>query len=185
MTKMTEHDKKLLSGLAAFCLGAVVMAYGILPLHAANAVMKDRTEAGRLQLEEMERKSRELSKLQAEHEEWGERLAASQSGLYPVLEVQEIDGLLTEKAAAAGLSIRRMEIHMPENAQEAMEAAEAELEIVGSEERIWQLIDAWSEEAPGIGVAGFSWEDDPGDPAGSVLRLRLEVWMSRRDEQEE
>lgn len=228
--KMTERDKKLLAGLSVFCLIVVMVYYVILPLKAANLDMKNQAEAGMAQIEEMDRKSRELPELRARCTEIQGYLAESQNGLYPMLEVQEIDELLTEKVVSAGLKMRSLQVAMPEEPADVMPylfaeetddgsrksdisggnetsgrnekqdrnqissnpkgadgiwIAEAGMEIAGSAGEIERLVGEWSESDPGMRVTGFEWRKDRHDPAGPIMRLRLEILMSRNEGQGE
>lgn len=195
--KMTERDKKLLAGLSVFCLTAILVAYVILPLKAANLDMKARAEAGREQIREMEQKCRDLPKRKDSHADRSASLADCQSGLYPLLEVYQIDELLTERAVSEGVEVKRLQIDMPEepadvkpylanedadssnpDGTDGIWIAEAAMELGGPEEAVDKLVDAWSSSEEGIRVTGFTWEKER-------LKLRLEIRMSRDERQGE
>lgn len=206
-TKMTERDKKLLMGLGIFCLVAILAAVVILPLYSANELMKEQIEANAEQIALMEQKQAELPILRAEREAKEKELLEVQEPLYPLMKTQDIDRLLTEKVMLYGMSAKRLQITMPEEAanvtgfgrsaddgsnpdkKDGVWIASVSLEVSGSMAAMDNLIDNLSLQTPGVRITGLTWSSarrqvdqttglsEPYD----ILSLRLEVEMSRKE----
>lgn len=208
-TKMTQRDKKLLSWLGAFCVAAVVVLFVLMPLYTANEIMKEQIEGNREQIVQMEQKEAGLAAVRAEHEALQQEMRQIQENLYPILKSKDIDQLLTEKVLSHGLSARKLQITMPEEAAnvsgygrladdgsnpdhvDGVWIAMVSLETSGTMAEMYSLIDDLSLDTPGVQVTGLSWSSDrrETDPQTGqterydILSLQLEVIMSRKEEQ--
>ncbi len=206
-TKMTERDKKLLAGLGVFCVLALYVFMVFLPLHTANASMKDQIEANEIRIAEIEEKELALPAVFSENEARREQLGQLQEDLYPLLKSQEIDKLLTEKTMDHGLSARKLQITMPEEAsnvigygrskddgsnpdkKDGVWIAAVSMEFAGSMQAMDSLIDDIALNMPGVRITNISWSSDrrtTDELTGmtekyDILSLQLEVLMSRKD----
>ena len=205
--KMTERDKKLLAGLGVFCVVAVLTAMVILPLYSANEVMKEQIASNEKQIALMQQKEAELPVMQAGNEERRKELLDVQKDLFPMFKTQEVDRLLTEKVALNGLSARKLQITMPQEAanvsgygraaddgsnpdkKDGVWIATVSLEAAGTMEAMDRLIDDLSLETPGVRITGLSWSSarrQVDTQSGlteqyDILSLQLEVEMSRKE----
>lgn len=205
--KMTERDKKLLAGLGVFCVAAILVVLVILPLYSANQVMKEQIEANEEQIAMVQQKEAELPALQMGNEERREELLEAQTDLFPLLKTQEIDRLLTEKVMAHGLSARKLQIGMPEEAanvigygrsaddgsnpdkKDGVWIASVSLETAGTMAAMDSLIDDLSLDTPGVRITGLNWSSARRQVDAQsglteqydVLNLQLEVEMSRKE----
>lgn len=204
---MTERDKKLLAGLGIFCVVAILTVMVILPLYSANKMMKDQIEANEDQIALMQQKEAELPLLRMENERRREALLDAQKDLFPMLKTQEIDRLLTEKVMLHGLSARKLQISMPEEAanvsgfgrsaddgsnpdkKDGVWIATVSLETAGTMAAMDSLIDDLSLETPGVRITGLNWSSARRQvdaqtgltEAYDILSLQLEVEMSRKE----
>lgn len=112
--ELTDRDKAMLPVLLLFCLIAAYVFLGIWPLHQANARMRAQLKTVRADMEEKQRKLDDLAVVTMEDERLRESLGRMQEPLYPMMESQEIGKLLTGMALEHGLSVRRLEIRMPD-----------------------------------------------------------------------
>lgn len=116
--ELTDRDKAMLPVLLLFCLIAAFVFLGIWPLHQANARMRAQLKTVRADMEEKQRKLDDLAVVTMEDERLRESLGRMQEPLYPMMESQEIGKLLTGMALEHGLSVRRLEIRMPDTSFE-------------------------------------------------------------------
>lgn len=204
---MTERDKKLLAGLGVFCVVAVLTVMVILPLYSANKMMKDQIAANEDQIALMQQKEVDLPLLRMENERRREALLDEQKELFPLLKTQDIDRLLTEKVMLHGLSARKLQISMPEEAanvtgygrtaddgsnpdkKDGVWIASVSLETAGTMAAMDSLIDDLSLETPGVRITGLSWSSARRQVDAQtglteqydILSLQLEVEMSRKE----
>lgn len=204
---MTERDKKLLAGLGVFCVVAVLTVMVILPLYSANKMMKDQIAANEDQIALMQQKEAELPMLRMENERRREALLDEQKELFPLLKTQDIDRLLTEKVMLHGLSARKLQISMPEEAanvtgygrtaddgsnpdkKDGVWIASVSLETAGTMAAMDSLIDDLSLETPGVRITGLNWSSARRQVDAQtglteqydILSLQLEVEMSRKE----
>lgn len=204
---MTERDKKLLAGLGVFCVVAVLTVMVILPLYSANKMMKDQIAANEDQIALMQQKEAELPLLRMENERRREALLDEQEELFPLLKTQDIDRLLTEKVMLHGLSARKLQISMPEEAanvsgygrtaddgsnpdkKDGVWIASVSLETAGTMAAMDSLIDDLSLETPGVRITGLNWSSARRQVDAQtglteqydILSLQLEVEMSRKE----
>lgn len=205
--KMTERDKKLLAGLLVFCVVAILTAMVILPLYSANEVMKEQIASNEKQIAVMQQKEAELPMMQAGNEERRKELLDEQKELFPMLKTQEVDRILTEKVALNGLSARKLQITMPQEAanvsgygrtaddgsnpdkKDGVWIATVSLEAAGTMEAMDRLIDDLSLGTPGVRITGLNWSSarrQVDTQSGlteqyDILSLQLEVEMSRKE----
>lgn len=205
--KMTERDKKLLAGLGVFCIVAILVMVVILPLYTANEVMKDQISSNEDQIELMRQKEAELPALRMGNEARREELLDAQKNLYPLLKTQEVDRLLTEKVMLHGLSARKLQITMPQEAanvsgygrtadegsnpdkKDGVWIASVSLEAAGTVAAMDSLIDDLSLETPGVRITGLNWSSARRQVDAQsglteqydILSLQLEVEMSRKE----
>lgn len=205
--KMTDRDKKLLAGLGIFCVLALFAVLVFMPLYSANVSMKDQIEDNEMRIEEMREKELGLASVISENETLKEQLDMAQEDLYPRLKSQEIDRLLTEKAMSHGLSARKLQITMPQEAanvigygrtsddgsnpdkKDGVWIAQVSMETTGSMQAMDSLIDDIALDTPGVRIINISWSSDRrtvDDQTGltekyDILSLQLEVLMSGKD----
>lgn len=206
--RMTERDKKLLSGLGVFCVLVFFATFAIMPLHEANELLDKQMQSNREQIAEMEDKAAKLPAVRERNEAGHAALDRVQEELYPILKSQDIDRLLTEKVMSHGLSARKLQIIMPHEpanvvgyGSEDSEGSNPEyedgvwtavviLDASGTAASMDALVDELVTETPGVRVAGLSWLDygkengilQPGlEDDDDILRLQLEILMSRKD----
>lgn len=202
--KMTGRDKKLLMGLGIFCLITGLVFLLILPLLSGNSDRKLEIEENEQKIAEMDAKLEELLVVRAENKTIKEQLVKQQERLYPMLESQQIDKILTEKAVFSGLSVQRLSIAMPTapasltdfrsgensgssnpNGVDAVWIASVQMTVNGSMEIVDWFIDELSTRMPGIRLMGFRYTE--GQMGTGSLRdgasLDLEVWMCRKEEE--
>jgi cell division protein FtsB len=111
---MTDKDKKLLIFLAFFAVVAIFGFLIIRPLVKKNAEMIVQVSELEDQKAEFERKKKELPMLRVQNTENQQEIAKLKSGFENMMQSQEIDNLLTEKALAAGLMASDLSIQMPD-----------------------------------------------------------------------
>lgn len=191
--EVTEKDKRLLSIMAALALAAVFLILGIIPLHKRNQDMKEMAEAIAADVEENKRKLITLAHVKSVEEENQKRLEEIQEGLYPMMESQEIDRILTEMALAYGLSVRKMEIQMPEGPsslpafQEEKPASVAVGQETGTDS-VFQASVLLEVTGSGEGKAGFLDEiarEDISIRTLTMRRLSMIVRGGAKEEEEE
>lgn len=206
-TKLTERDKKLLAGLGVFCVAAILTALVILPLYSANKLMKEQIVANEAQIALVEQKQAELPVLRMGNEERKEELLKAQESLYPMLKTQDIDRMLTEKVLLHGMSARRLQITMPQEAanvigfgrsaddgsnpdkKDGVWIATVSMEASGSMAAMDSLIDDLSLGTPGVRITGLTWSSARRQVDAQtglteqydILSLQLEVEMSRKE----
>ncbi|MDD3253178.1 MAG: type II secretion system protein GspM [Lachnospiraceae bacterium] len=204
-TKMTERDKKLLAGLGFVCVVGLLVFLVILPLLRSNADMQAQLDTFREQVAVMKEKEAQLPAVKSTNEKQKAELATYQDELYPMMKSQEIDRLLTDQVAAYGLTARRLQITMPEEAanvtgygrtqddgsnpdgRDGIWLAEVSLDVSGSLTNMDGFIDALSRDMPGIRVVNISWSSERRtvDAATGLsdtvdtMNMRLQVEMSR------
>jgi type II secretory pathway component PulM len=110
---MTDKDKKLLIFLAFFAVVAIFGFLIIRPLVQKNAEMIVKVSELEDQKTEFERKKKELPMLRVQNTENQQEISKLKSGFEDMMQSQEIDNLLTEKALAAGLMASDLSIEMP------------------------------------------------------------------------
>ena len=202
--KVTERDKKLLAGLCIVCLLAAMVALVLLPLHKANENLETQIQDNEIRMMEQKLQADKLPALRREQRELEQEKSVRLQELYPVLKSQDIDKLLTERAVAMGLEVKKLQITMPKEpleltayveagqeedaseepaetaayveGTEAIWAADARIALTGPEQVLDQLIDYWSVDTPGIRLTGFSWDED--SRGGLLLTVDLEILMS-------
>ncbi len=171
--ELTERDKAMLPVLLLLVIIAAYVFLGIWPLHKANARMRAQLENVRADMEEKQRKLDSLAVVSAEDKMLRESLKRIQEPLYPMLESQEIGKLLTGMALEHGLSVRRLEIRMPDvpsklaafgagkekadlamglSAVDSVYHAQVLLEVTGTKEGQDGLLDAFAYEETGIRI---------------------------------
>ncbi len=204
---MLYRDKKQLAWLGIFCIVAVLTMLVILPLYTANEVMKDQIEANEEQIAVMQQKEAELPMLRMGNEERREELLDVQKELYPLLKTLVVDRLLTEKVMLHGLSARKLQIAMPQEAanvagfgrtaddgsnpdkKDGVWIASVSLEAEGTMAAMDSLIDDLSLYTPGVRITGLNWSSarrQVDTQSGlteqyNILSLQLEVEMSRKE----
>lgn len=205
--KMTERDKKLLAGLGVFCVAAILTLLVILPMHKANAAMKEQIAANEEQIALVRQKEAELPLMRAGNEDRREMLLDAQRELYPLLKTQDVDRLMTEKAMLHGLSVRKLQIAMPQEAanvsgygkktdagsnpdkKDGVWIASVSLDVDGPTAAMDRLIDDIALHTPGVRITGLNWSSarrQVNAQSGlteqyDLLSLRLEVAMSRKE----
>lgn len=205
-TKMTERDKKLLAGLGAFCVAALFVMLVFMPLYTANQMMKEQIEENEMRIAQMEEKEAGLLAVREENVARQEALEQAQQDLYPMLKSQEIDRLLTERTAANGLSARKLQITMPEEAasvtgygrenddgsnpdkKDGVWIAKVSLEVTGTMTSMDHFIDNLARDLPGVRITGISWSSDRRQvdtrtgltEQYNIMSLQLDVLMGRK-----
>lgn len=205
--EVTPRDKVLLIFLSVLLIMAAYLLLGILPLYRANRDMTMQLSSAEADMEDKERKIARLSEAGSVNLELKEDLARVQSALYPMMESREIDRILTGLAYDYGLSVRRMEIRMPEKASELLpfgeekekKAGAAEdpesdsvyhafvlMEVVGSRADEDGLLDEISQKRPGIRTLSMRRITAKGrglaedGSVEDILELELEISMCRK-----
>jgi hypothetical protein len=113
-SNMTDKDKKLLIFLAFFAVIAIFGFLIIRPLVTKNAELLVQVNDLEAQKTEFERKKNELPLLRVQNTDNQQKIAKLKSGFEDLMQSQEIDNLLTEKALAAGLMASDLSIEMPD-----------------------------------------------------------------------
>ncbi|MDO5551223.1 MAG: hypothetical protein Q4F76_08625 [Lachnospiraceae bacterium] len=205
--ELTERDKTLLIFLDVLLIAAAYLFLGILPLHRANYDMLAQLESAEADMEEKEKKIAGLAEVSSVHDELEKALEQAQTAMLPMMESREIDRILTGLALEYGLSVRRMEIQMPEEASDLPAFGETKgkksaagnnegadsvyhalvsMEVVGSQTDGDRLLDAVSQNMTGIRIISMrriSAKSHSAADSGSgedVLELKLEVSMCRK-----
>lgn len=194
MVKVTERDKKILSGFGFFCVAVILVMMVIMPLHEANKSLKEQIDSNREQILEMENKEARIPMLRVRNEEAYEILNIVQRDMYPILKTQDIDRLLTEMVMSYGMTAKKFQIAMPKEAadvagyrqveegssnpekEDAVWIAMVSLEVAGSMEAMDGLVDELSLETPGVRIVEIRW-----DRNGMEGHIQLAVTMSRKD----
>jgi cell division protein FtsB len=110
---MTDKDKKLLIFLAFFAVIAIFGFVIIKPLVEKNAELLVQVNDLQTKKTDFESKKSELPMLRVENTEKQQKIAELKSGFNDMMQSQEIDNLLTEKALSAGLLASSLTIEMP------------------------------------------------------------------------
>lgn len=149
--EITKQDRCLISILLALAVAAAWIFLGIMPLYRLNREMEARLELAESDAREGQRKLTGLAELKSAGEDLKEEFREAGEGIYPVMESQEIDRILTEMVLECGLSARRMEISMPyrlypgetddKGAEPGIFRAQVLLEVTGSREDKDALLD--------------------------------------------
>lgn len=205
--ELTERDKTLLVFLSVLLIAAAYLFLGILPLGQANYDMLAQLESAEADMEEKEKKIAGLAEVSSVHDELEKALAQAQTAMLPMMESREIDRILTGLALEYGLSVRRMEIQMPDEASylpafgetkgkkaaggtieeaDSVYHALVSMEVIGSQTDGDRLLDAVSRNMTGIrmismrriAAKGHSTEDSGAEE--DVLELKLEVSMCQK-----
>jgi cell division protein FtsB len=110
---LTDKDKKLLIFLAFFAVIAIFGFLIIKPLVTKNAELVVQIEDLQNQKTAFEQKKAELPMLRVQNTENQQKIAELKSGFEDMMESQQIDNLLTEKALSAGVLASALTITMP------------------------------------------------------------------------
>jgi cell division protein FtsB len=110
---MTDKDKKLLIFLAFFAVIALFGFVIIKPLVEKNAELVVEVQQLQDKKTEFEQKKAELPMLRVQNTENQQKIAELKSGFEDMMESQQIDNLLTEKALSAGVLASSLSITMP------------------------------------------------------------------------
>ena len=112
--KMTPRDKTLLAILNVMLVVFLLGSLAVCPLHTTTVRLSRQVRRNEEQIAGMEKKEAELSEKRAELQRNQEKLDDIQETLFPMLRSQDIDELLTEKAARQGVQVLKLQIIMPE-----------------------------------------------------------------------
>jgi hypothetical protein len=111
---MTDKDKKLLIFLAFFAVIAIFGFLIIKPLVKKNAECLVKISELEAQKTEFERKKKELPILRTKNTDNQKKIAELKSGFEDMMQSQELENLLTDKAVSAGLMPSDLAIEMPD-----------------------------------------------------------------------
>ncbi|MCI9102375.1 MAG: hypothetical protein HFG47_03545 [Lachnospiraceae bacterium] len=191
--EVTKQDKVLLSFLLAVFAAAACIFLGIIPLHRANCRLEERLALAEAGLKENQRKLTGLAELKSAGDDLQKELREASEPLYPMMESQEIDRLLTEMVLGCGLWVRKMEIGMPvgvdgEEGGKGKESyvfqVQVLLEITGSEEGKDALLDELARMPEGLKLltmrrmkAGSFRDLEEWEEESDVMELKLELTM--------
>lgn len=203
--KMTPRDKTLLAILNVMLVVFLLGSLAVCPLHTTTVRLSRQVRRNEEQIAGMEKKEAELSEKRAELQRNQEKLDDIQETLFPMLRSQDIDELLTEKAARQGVHVLKLQIIMPEapadiwayrqgeepgsnpDRLEGIYLAEVRLEVTGTEEAMDRLTDDLSENMPGIRVMSLTWGTDRQSKSGGpvydrpLLVMGLQICMCRKE----
>lgn len=201
-TKMTERDKKLLTGLAVFGVIALFAMFAILPLHHANVYMRRQIQQLEQKKTEMDQKLLMLPAARIEHDDLIKQIKDQQQNFYPLMSSQGVDRILTGIAGELNLEIRKLNIKMPqdsltlpaygmgekeENTVIGIYAADVSLEVSGGQENMQKIIDLFANDYPAIRLTNLNWSTESGsrrngNESYDILSLNLELYMCEKDE---
>ena len=199
-TRVTERDKKLLSGLGVFCVTVFFVFAVLTPLSDANKRLEEQIKSNEERIAKIRLKEASLPDARRENEELRVRLKEAGEKINPMMKSREIDRMLTDRSAAHGLSVTRLQIDMPEtpinaagyggedeersntDGVDAVWSAQVVLEVSGMDEALDRLVDDLALSAPGVQVMSLSWEKAEEESGGDrLLDLRLTVLMVGRE----
>lgn len=201
--EFTERDRKLLKVLLLFLTAALYFRAGILPLHRASRDLKAQRESVEAQAEETQKKLAGLAQMISVYGENQEILRTLQETVYPMLESHEIDRILTSLAGRWHLSIRKLEIQMPEDAAvipaysrdgeegEGMESVPGSvyqavvlIELAGDSKNQAGLLDEIADSGEGIRILSMRRMQGKAYDGGEIpeiLELRIAVLMCQKE----
>jgi len=135
--KMTERDKKLLilAGAAFFAFELTVLVFW--PLTDSIWRMKKQADKNDILIAQMKMKEEKLAGLRAVNQEKKKKVARLQSEIFPMLESQDIDQFLTDKAVHYGLNVYSLKISMPDQPEIVPAYGQTEGDGDGREEGIY------------------------------------------------
>lgn len=197
--KMTPRDRKILAAGNAVLVIWLLFALAVHPLYRAAAGMYGQARKNEIQILDMERKEAALPVLQAEFQENQKLLETLHSELLPMMQSQDIGKLLTDRAAGQGVSVRKLQIAMPEEPadivpylqseeagsnpekKKAIYLAEVRMEVSGPEEAMDRLADEFAGQMPGVRLMALTWgkqrqEDGTGRYVYREIRV-MELWV--------
>lgn len=198
--EFTERDRKLLKVLLLFLTAALYFEAGILPLHRASRDLKVQMESVEAQARETQKKLAGLAQMISVYEDNQETLRTLQDAVYPMLESHEIDRILTSLAGRWHLSIRKLEIQMPENAAalpaysrdgeegEGMEAVPGSVyqavvlaELTGDPKNQAGLLDEIADSGEGLRILSMRRMQGKAYDGLEVLELKIAVLMCQKE----
>ena len=107
---MTKRDKRLLMFLGIFLIVVGFSVFIFMPKMETLGALNEQVDNATLQKEEILLKSARLSQIEGSLKEKETELATVTGHFYPVMQTQEMDNWLTQKALEQGLSIRLLNI---------------------------------------------------------------------------
>ena len=206
-TTMTARDKKLLAMLGVICVASALIILVILPLLRNNQDITAQCEENEFRITQMQQKEVQLTAVQKLNQEQHEQLEEMQTDIFPMLRIQDVDQLLTQKVLAHGLAARKLQIIMPDGPANVMPFGSQEeegsnpdgktgvwiavvnLETSGADGAMDQLIDDLSVQTPGVRITSVSWgkgsrtvdQTTGAMEQYGVLSMQLQVLMSERE----
>ncbi|MGN0159381.1 MAG: hypothetical protein ACI39W_09665 [Brotaphodocola sp.] len=181
--KLTQRDKWLLQGLFVF-VGAVFLLFVvILPIRSDDHEWEMRYEIQEEQLGRIKRQAAALPELEQKYEQCQLELNEKQAEYYPLLDMHEIDGMLTGFVTAEGIMIRSLYMEKQVIQEKSgIAAVSVTMELAGSSERLNHLLESWERQLYGSRILYFSWENASETAEVSceterVLHLQAAIWM--------
>lgn len=108
--QMTEKDKKLLVILAVIVVLFVFIRFIFVPLGAKNADLEDKIATAELEKEKMDLQLQTLPLLKMQRIDLEEQFKGAAEDYYDILQLQEIDKLVTDIVLSCGLEPLAMEM---------------------------------------------------------------------------
>lgn len=204
---LTPRDKKLLIGLAVFLL-VVGGIFGILfPLKNIEKRLSEEVQTEQELMEENQKKIDGLESMEKERKEAGERLSALSEDYFPVMSSVEIEKMMTRLSIDKGVTMKDIEISMPEDGeyaqlkdyskmlrQESEETQEeqdsdtfqgiylgkAKMSMTGSRDGLQAMVDACQEKEPKMQVDEILWQKNVAEDGGEyTLAIQVSVYMAQ------
>lgn len=198
MKKLTEREIALLIFLGVFVLLAAFSQFALMPALDQRNTLDSEISALEAEKQEYELLMLQKDANEAKLAELKRDKAAAALDLYPYMQSQEVDRLITNIVLRMGLDAKDLTMqHATEPsviqpyAPSGIAAAETaqlyvsnvQLRVVGAEETAWRLIDLFTNDSPSIRVTGFSLSRaaaaavEEAAQGGVTLQLSLAVYM--------
>lgn len=181
-TQMTESDKKLLSYLAAFAIGAIFLLFVVWPLISKTTALHNDVSTARVEVEKLLNKQAATEAMLEQEETAKSRMENVLARFYPMLDAQDLEKMATTLMLNHGLDVQSVAVSMPESPSElpwyvrtkiqeeeadnttgngedmlSLYGARVTLVADGTEGALWSLVDDISENYPAISIADAQW----------------------------
>lgn len=124
--RATEHDKKLLTWISLVLAVFIACTMVIRPLYIANEELQEQIRKNEAKIEELQRKGRQLPAVETENEEKWAQLAGICAQMYPVMDSQQLDRIVTDVMLGHGLTMYRLNIFIPDTPADLPEYFQSE-----------------------------------------------------------
>lgn len=198
MKKMSERDIGLLIFLGVFVVMAAFARFLLMPALETRSTLTSEIDMLEAEKQEYDLLMLEYDTNKASLDQLRAEKAAAAENLYPYMQSQEVDRLITNIVLRMGLDAKDLTMqHATEpsvvqpytpsgvvaSESPQLYVSNVQLRVIGTEALVWQLIDLFTNDSPSIRVASFSVNrnaaasEDAPDSGSMTLQLSIAVYM--------